>query len=217
MAEHFPLRICVLSLTVDQLEELKDEELCSWLINGGISSSQSRYGTSPDDWHPFDSDRSIISYLKAARFEPNSLSFLVAHASDVKSREALGQQVDLYLIDAIFLTVEAQQALLSYLDSVIRHTSKHYCIIFGGPPPVHVVKRLQEMRDRRLPLVKLIQKQWGEWAAKDEERLETYLGQLHFQLADGPVLENLDILHQILAKHGARSGGLSSVPALGGR
>ena len=217
------LRVCVVALTHPQHMDV-DAQVLSLLIDSplkayDVTENGRIYGDSPDEWHPFEDNITVLDYLREVGFSDSSLSRFIASSDKVDNLNALITEVDLYIFDPLFLTLNGNfPQLVSQLQGAIRSGNKPFCVLVPERLPQEASEMLSTICDTKLPLLKLAYENGSicEWKAENSIRLKAFLSRLYRQIKELPQQEKLDLLVKMLIAIGVPPITLSESPKLSG-
>ena len=185
------INVCVAALIHGQHDAVKSEEVKNLLIDAADSYNVLEldrvYGSSPDDWHPFNDRESIRDYIEKAGFEMQPLT---SHLYDMKNPiklNALIQKVQLYILDPLFLALEDEYSdLIARLDGLLCEGRKYFCIAVPQRLPTKLRVKLLAIRDNKFQFLKNVYyyrgsnlPSIGEFEAESAERLSSYLNRIY--------------------------------------
>jgi hypothetical protein len=218
------VRVCVVALTCGQSASIAPLELNNLVaaarLEYDVQTKGAVYGDSPDDWAPFVKGKKILHYLTDAQFDVNSLSAQLANASNPAVLDALVRQVDLYIFDPLFLSLDTlYPGLVTRFETVIRDRAKPFCILLPDHLPTAIRQRLADLCDAKLPLLRLAadEEGHGEWEADTPRRLLRFLNGIRHELAKRalPPSTMIEFAAQVLERLGAPRVELDGSPKLG--
>jgi len=224
MPKTSPISVCVLALTHEQRIYLRPDVLKMFKGNSltayNLVEKGRIYGDSPDEWHPFEDDKSVLDYLREVGFEESSLSRLIASFNKIEDLNALVTQVDLYIFDPLFLALSGNYSqLIAELQGAIRKGNKPFCILMPDRLPPKVSQSLYQICEQKLPLLKLAYETegLGEWKAESTVRLKAFLHRLYRQTGDFPSQEALENAMKWFFSRGIPDFSLEESPKILGR
>lgn len=215
MPNRLPLRVCVLAPTSDQLQAVEPEPLRNLVAESDPDLAES-YADHPDDWRPFDTRRRIVDYVEDAGFELDPQSYLLGDTTSPEARNALEEEVDLFVIDPLFLALTNQfPRVVPSLNALVKR--KHFCIVIPEAHPPDLRRSLRELRDQGLDVLRVVafRDGCGEWEAESIDRLRHYLARVRRVLADGPVGERISSVRETMSRSGTPAPELKTPPRLG--
>jgi hypothetical protein len=217
------INICVLALTYGQHKNIPLVDLTELIDTHtnvyNVNQKGYVYGDSPDDWSPFEDYKSIVTYLSDQNYEIKSYSKYLSTMKDPISKNILNQEVDLFIIDPLFVTMGGDfNNLLNYLVGAIINSHKPFCIIIPNRLPAEMNKKVCHILDEKLVDLKLEYERTGngEWKVDDPVRLRALLSRLYQQMKNRPIKENLQIVDLLFNFLGARSIHHLEVPRISG-
>lgn len=202
------LRVCVAALTVGMHDRIAPIDLRNQLLDAqdsyDILTPKRVYGSSPDEWAPFQDHKTIVDYLDEAGFEWHSQSAFFEEAiSEASSLDNLVRNVDLYVIDPLVLSLEGDYEFLMHrLDTAIRDRDKAFCIPMPQRMPPSARETVRQFCEARLPLLRVAYESEGrgEWNAESATRLRAYLRRLFRTMQPRPSPETLANVMQVLGQ-----------------
>ncbi len=217
------LRVCVVALTHPQHTAVDPQVLK--LLRGRQSNNYDVtkdgiiYGNSPDEWHPFEDNKTVLDYLRDVGFTDSSLSRFVASSDKIDDLNTLLTEVDLYIFDPLFLTLSGSYPqLVGQLQGAIRSGNKPFCVLVPERLPQKASEKLSNICETKLPLLKFAYESGSfcEWKAESSVRLKAFLSRLYRQVKELPQQETLDAFAKMLISAGIPSISLNESPKLSG-
>lgn len=204
--------VCVMALVRGEVDSVQPDELRDYLLNQQFGDLDSVYHKdSRADWQPF-GDGTTRHYMTKHHLEPDFSLFEPAGLADLQSRLRLFDEVDLFLVDPLLLTLNTiPEDFLMQLDGTIRQRCKFCCVIMPEGIPPGLSNTLEATLSNKLPLAYLqhqegrglsIVRRTGDFRTYLEQQLMLHLkiceikGLLQNRGVRDPELDDIDTLRR---------------------
>jgi hypothetical protein len=205
MPDKTSVRVCVVALVSGEHDGIEPVDLKALAIAAGskydVVNKGVIYGTSPDDWAPYEDGVKIGTYFAGAGFDVISLSAHLATFGAPGKLAALVNEVDLYVFDPLFLALYGTRSkLIDSLDAAVGgNPKKGACVVLPTRMPAPLRDRLQDLSVKRLTLTQgAYEDGRGEFDADTPKRLNSYLKRFLKQFQDVPMAGNVQAMQQAL-------------------
>jgi hypothetical protein len=220
MPEKLLIKVCVMALTYGQHNQIQSTTL-QQLIGDcmpvyDLNQNGKVYSSSPDEWSPFEDNKKIVDFLDQTGFGANSLSHYIYDYPQQTGRDAILKDTELYIIDPLFLALEATNAqMIAQLDAVISTSQKDFCLILPEQLTTALKEQLSSIAEDKMPMSKdvYIQQYHGMWLVNSSTHLIAYLNGVRLKLKNKP---NDDRLRMFADLWGGGPTGLNNLPRLMG-
>lgn len=191
-------------------KELLDE------LNRSPDASGDVYGSTPDDWRPFDEAGTVLALLKEWGVRAVSRS---ANLADLQNADQFDRRINesgLVIIDAVFLSMDSTKVppeVIGRLDSAIRYGKKEFCLVLQSRLSRAARDRLEQLSRTSLALAFRAYRddQIGEFKADELLRLQVHV--LRIYRKD----QRLEAVEELMASKGVARFPGTQAPSFGQR
>jgi hypothetical protein len=225
------ITVCILALTDNQHTDIEPKELRDLLLQDetkksyDIKAKNKIYGSSPDDWSPFENKKPIFNYLSEEGFDVTSLSYYLIQKKNIQELDVLISQIDFYIIDASFPSLDKSfPGFLDRLDVAIFNgvtkKEKAFCLISPLRIPTDIRIRLEELCEKKLRSSKEVYTNgydYAEWGIQTLDKFLIFLRRLKGRIEEGktkPRQIRISELVQIIGALGAKDLQMDQTPKL---
>lgn len=220
MPDSISIQVCVAALTNDDLADLQNlaflELLQDAQENYNVLEQDIVYGETPEEWRPFDDNKTIIDYLEEANFQATFERDCLQNPDDPAILNAIFK-VQLFIFDPLFLSLDKYAGLINKIVGAIRQGDIHFCVLVPNRTPPELRQKLKEFCDQKLNDLKYTfdKKGSGEWgSAAVDERLKSYLNRINPEIRQALPPGKLDEAKEELTRGGAQATALGGSPKI---